>query len=108
MSKRIWDLVERVGLTFIGAFIAVYIYTIAGGQSALEAVSDKELLDKAITAGIAALVPLVTGLVGFKIGDKDTASIVTVKPKQDNAEKVMDADVPQESPAPLVKGEQGS
>lgn len=101
MSKRVKDLLERVVLTFLGAFIAIYVYTIASGQSALDAVSDKELLDKAITAGIAALVPLVAGLVGFKVGDKDTASIITAKSKP---VELRDQDVPQESPSPVDRG----
>lgn len=101
VSKRVKDLAERVLLTFVGAFIAVYVYTIASGQSALEAVSDKELLDKAVTAGIAALVPLVSGLIGFKVGDKDTASIITTKQKP---MELRDQDVPQDNPSPLDRG----
>lgn len=101
MSKRVKDLAERVLLTFVGAFIAVYVYTVASGQSALDAVADKELLDKAVTAGIAALVPLVAGLIGFKVGDKDTASIITATNKP---MELRDQDVPQDSPSPLDKG----
>lgn len=104
MSKRILDLVERVALTFVGAFIAVYLLALAGAESATDTLSNKELLDNAITAGIAATVPLVSGLIGFRVGDKNTASLVTVKPKQT---ELLDEDVPQESPAPLFRKDEG-
>lgn len=98
MSKRILDLFERVGLTFVGAFIAVYMYGILTGGSTVEALSSKELLDQALTAGVAAIVPLVSGLIGFKVGDKNTASIVSVKKKEEPV-----TEPPQESPAPLYR-----
>jgi hypothetical protein len=97
MSKRVWDLIERVGLTFVGAFIAVYIYAIVAAGSTFDVFKDPDLLDKALTAGVAAMLPLVSGLIGFKIGDKDNASIVVVKEKQEPK----DNNVPQESPAPV-------
>lgn len=104
VSKRVKDLGERVILTFIGAFIGVYMLAIGGGNSATEALSNKELLDNAVTAGIAATVPLVSGLIGFRVGDRNTASIIRDKSK-DNG--LLDEDVPQESPAPLFRKEEG-
>lgn len=97
ISKRILDLVERVGLTFVGAFIAVYIYGILASGSTIGAFSNGELLDQALTAGVAAIVPLVAGLFGFRVGDKETASLVTVK-KPEEPEVL---DVPQGNPAPI-------
>lgn len=102
VSKRVKDLAERVALTFVGAFIGVYLLALAGASSATDTLSNKELLDNAITAGIAACVPLVSGLIGFRVGDKDTASIIRVKEK---TTELVDKDVPQDSPAPLFRKE---
>lgn len=102
MTKRLWDLIERVGLTFVGAFIGVYMLALAGAESATDTLSNKQLLDNAITAGIASIIPLVSGLIGFRVGDKDTASIVTAKGKT-QVPTLLDEDVPQESPAPLFR-----
>lgn len=100
VSKRVKDLAERVALTFVGAFIAVYFLALASAESATETLSNKELLDNAITAGIAAVIPLVSGLIGFRIGDKDTASIISIKePKTE----LLDEGVPMESPSPLFQ-----
>lgn len=104
VSKRIVDLVERVVLTFVGAFIAVYLLALASANSATDTLSNKELLDNAITAGIAATIPLVSGLIGFRVGDRNTASIITAKPKKT---ELLDDNVPQESPAPLFRDEEG-
>lgn len=102
MSKRVKDLIERVALTFVGAFIAVYFLALASAESATETISSKELLDNAVTAGIAAVIPLVSGLIGFRVGDKNNASILTVKEKQT---ELVDENVPKESPAPLFREE---
>jgi hypothetical protein len=102
VSKRLWDLIERVGLTFVGAFIAVYLTAIVAAGSTFDVFKDPDLLDKAITAGVAAMFPLVAGLIGFKIGDKDSASIVVIKEKP---EEPKDLDVPQGNPAPPITPE---
>lgn len=75
-KRKIIDLAERVLLTFVGAFIAVYIAAFAAGQADVAFLKDPGLLNKAGTAGIAAIIPLVSGLIGFKVGDKSTASVV--------------------------------
>lgn len=103
MSKRIKELIERVVLTFVGAFIGVYMLALAGAESATDTLSNKQLLDNAITAGIASLIPLVSGLIGFRVGDPDTPSIITAKPKQT---ELVDENVPLESPAPLFRKEE--
>lgn len=98
VSKKVLDLIERVGLTFIGAFIAVYMYAIISSGSTVDVFSNGELIDQALTAGVAAIVPLVAGLIGFKVGDKNSASLVSAK----NPEVTPPVyDVPQESPAPI-------
>ncbi len=102
MSKRVLDLLERVGLTFVGAFIGVYLLALASTQSATETLSNGQLLDNAITAGIASTVPLVAGLIGFRVGDKNTASIVSARVK-DKDNELVDNNVPMESPAPLFR-----
>lgn len=74
--RRVIDLAERVVLTFIGAFIAVYLTAFAAGDADIAFLKDPDLFNKAGVAGIAAMTPLVAGLLGFKIGDKSTASVV--------------------------------
>lgn len=75
-TRRVKDLAERVLLTFVGAFIAVYLAAFAAGEANIAFLKDPGLFNKAKTAGIAALVPLVSGLIGFRIGDKATASVI--------------------------------
>lgn len=75
-KRRIVDLGERVLLTFVGAFIAVYLAAFAAGESDIAFLRDPGLFDKAKTAGIAAVIPLVSGLIGFRVGDKGSASVV--------------------------------
>lgn len=104
MNKRVLDLIERVVLTFVGAFIAVYLLALSTSGSAFDTLSNRDLLDNAVTAGIAAIFPLVAGLIGFKVGDKDSASIVSVKEKQP---KPVDANVPMDSPAPIENPHEG-
>lgn len=74
--RRLKDLAERVLLTFVGAFIAVYLAAFAANGSDLSFFTDSDLLNKAGVAGIAAVVPFVAGLIGFKTGDRGTASVV--------------------------------
>lgn len=75
-KRRVKDLVERIVLTFVGAFVAIYIAAFAAGDADIAFLKDPNLFNKAGTAGIAALVPLVSGLVGFRVGDKQSASVV--------------------------------
>lgn len=74
--RRIIDLAERVVLTFVGAFVAVYLAAFAAGDADIAFLRDPDLFNKAGTAGIAALVPLISGLLGFRVGDKNTASMI--------------------------------
>lgn len=74
--RRVIDLAERVLLTFVGAFIAVYLAAFAAGEADLAFLKDPGLFNKAGTAGIAAIIPLVSGLIGFRVGDKNTASVL--------------------------------
>jgi hypothetical protein len=75
-KRRVIDISERVLLAFVGAFIAIYLAAFAKGDSDLAFLRDPGLFSKAGEAGIAAVVPLISGLVGFKVGDKQTASVV--------------------------------
>ncbi len=75
-KRRVVDLVERVALTFVGAFIAIYLAAFAAGEADIAFLKDPGLFDKAKTAGIAAVVPLISGLIGFRVGDKGSASVV--------------------------------
>ena len=75
-KRRVIDITERVVLTFVGAFIAIYLAAFYKGDADLAFLRDPNLLSKAAEAGVAATVPLVAGLVGFKVGDKQTASVV--------------------------------
>ena len=99
VSKKVIDLIERVGFAFIAGFISVYLYAIISSGSTVGVISNGEILDTALTAGIGAIVPLVAGLIGFKVGDKDNASLVSIKKPEPTPSQVQD--FPQESPAPI-------
>lgn len=75
-KRRIIDTAERMVVTFIGAFIAIYITAYLKGDVDLAFLKDPGLFSKALSAGIAALIPLVSSVIGFKIGDKNTGSVV--------------------------------
>jgi len=83
--RRIIDLAERVVLTFVGAFVAVYIAAFAKGQADLAFLRDPDLFDKAQVAGMAAIVPLISGLLGFRVGDKGTASVIPSNKPEEGA-----------------------
>jgi len=83
--RRIIDLAERVVLGFVGAFVAVYIAAFAKGQTDLAFLRDPDLFDKAQVAGMAAIVPLVSGLLGFRVGDKNTASVIPSNKPEEGA-----------------------
>lgn len=81
-NKKFVDLAERVVITFVGAFVTLFVTTILASGS-LHSVADLDVLDKAAVAGIAASAPLIVGLVGFNVGDRSTASIVKLPVEQD-------------------------
>lgn len=110
VKRKYLVLAERVALTFVGAFIAVYLAAFSAGQVDAAFLKDPNLLAKAETAGIAAIVPLVSGLLGFRVGNKNSPSLVTandvtmeepVKKSDGFDNGYLDGDVPMESPAPL-------
>lgn len=84
-NKKTVDLAERVILTFVGAFVTLYVTTILASGS-LQVMGDASVLDKAAVAGIAASAPLVIGLIGFNVGDPTTASIVSLKKPEKSGE----------------------
>lgn len=97
VKRRIKDLAERVVLTFVGAFIAVYLAAFAAGEANLAFLKDPELFNKAGVAGIAAIVPLISGLIGFRVGDKNSASVVpSNKPEEVNPFQYQYIDHPEE------------
>lgn len=69
------DIAERAARTFVVAFLAVYAPVVLGSSS-LGGLVDLSVADKAATAGVAALLTVVLGLVGVKLGSsKDNASL---------------------------------
>lgn len=102
-KRRVIDISERVLLTFVGAFIAIYLAAFAKGDAELAFLKDPGLFNKAAEAGIAAVVPLISGLVGFKVGDKATASVVPSNKSEDVPMPYRYVDVPeqQEQDLPL-------
>lgn len=63
-KSYIQDLAERVALTFAEAFLAVF------------AVTDLSTVESAATAGAAAVLSLLKGVVAKTIGDRKSASLV--------------------------------
>jgi hypothetical protein len=64
MSPYIKDLLERVVVTFVEAFLAVFVVTDVNSAKA------------AAVAGAAAVLSLIKGLVAKKAADQNTASLV--------------------------------
>jgi hypothetical protein len=64
MSQYVKDLLERVVVTFLGAFLAVFTVT------------DVNTAKAAAVAGAAAVLSLIKGLVAKKAASADTASLV--------------------------------
>lgn len=70
------DIAERAGRTFVVAFLAVYAPVVLGAGS-LGGLVDLSVADKAATAGVAALLSVVLGLLGVKAGSsRDDASVL--------------------------------
>lgn len=69
--RYLWDIVERVGGTFVAAFVGVYLTAFLAaapsGQNVLESLSDFSVLAKAGVAGVAAVFTLVKTLVGARL-----------------------------------------
>lgn len=67
------DLLERVVVTFLGAFAAALI---ASNWFSIEGIQDTSTLGQAGLAGAAAVLSLAKGLVASAFGSKDSASLV--------------------------------
>jgi hypothetical protein len=104
--KKFYDLAERVVMTFVGVFVALYIPTMTSAQS-LADLYDKSALEKATTAGIAGSAVMLAGLFGFNVGDRKTASLLPELKKEswEIGSGPVDKDAPQDSPAPLCEEE---
>lgn len=61
------DIAERAGRTFVVAFLAVYAPVVLGAGS-LGGLVDLSVADKAATAGVAALLSVLLGVLGVKFG----------------------------------------
>jgi hypothetical protein len=64
MSQYVKDLLERVVVTFLGAFLSVFVVTDVNSAKA------------AAVAGAAAVLSLIKGLVAKQVKQPDTASLV--------------------------------
>lgn len=70
------DLAERAVRTFVQAFLMLYAPVILGADS-LGGLLDLSVADKAVAAGVAAVLSLLMGAVGTKVGSsKDDASVL--------------------------------
>lgn len=105
-KKKVYDLVERVAMTFVGVFAALYIPVMVNADSLAE-LYDKNMVEKAATAGIAGTTVMLVGLAGFNVGDRKSASIVPSLKKESwkIGKEPADHDAPKDSPAPLTEEE---
>ncbi len=76
MSKFVRDLAERVGATFVMAFLALYLPPLLMDGAAVENLADLSVLSKAATAGVAAMLSLIKGLLAQRYGNPESASLV--------------------------------
>lgn len=83
INRRVKDIAERVIFTFVGAFAAVYIAAFAAGQADVAFLRDPGLFQKAQAAGIVAALALGKNLVGLKVGDKNTGSVIPSNKPED-------------------------
>lgn len=73
--EAVKDLAERAARTFVQTFAALYAPVVLGADS-LGGVLDLSTADKAATAGLAAVLSLVMGALGTKVGtSEDNASV---------------------------------
>ena len=70
------DMAERAARTFVQVFLTLYAPVVLGAGS-LGGLLDLSTADKAAAAGVAAVLSLVMGALGTKLGSsKDNASIL--------------------------------
>lgn len=81
-------LIERVLMTFVGAFVATYLNVLIGASSTptpvlgqvgdlLKTLEDLSLLHKAVAAGLLALFQMAASvLIGSRVGDKNSPDLV--------------------------------
>lgn len=73
--EAVKDLAERAVRTFVQTFLALYAPVVLGADS-LGGLLDLSVADKASAAGVAAVLTLVMGVVGTKVGTSgDDASV---------------------------------
>ena len=62
------DITERVGATFLMAFLALYVPALLSDSATAETLFDLSVLSKAAVAGAAAALSLVKGLLASRLG----------------------------------------
>ncbi len=73
--EAVKDVAERAVRTFVQTFLALYAPVVLGAGS-LGGLLDLSVADKAAAAGVAAVLTLVMGVVGTKLGNSgDDASV---------------------------------
>lgn len=73
--EAVKDVAERAVRTFVQTFLALYAPVVLGAGS-LGGLLDLSVADKAAAAGVAAVLTLVMGVVGTKVGSSgDDASV---------------------------------
>jgi hypothetical protein len=74
-SAAVKDVAERAVRTFAQVFLATYAPVVLGAGS-LGGLLDLSVADKAATAGVAAVLTIVMGVLGVKVGSTgDNASV---------------------------------
>lgn len=74
-KSAVKDVAERAIRTFLAVFAATYAPVVLGASS-LHNLLDLSVADKAATAGVAAVVTIVLGVLGVSMGSsKDDASV---------------------------------
>jgi hypothetical protein len=83
-ARYVRDLIERVVVTFLEAFLALWLGPVAadilnGGQTlgtVWEHLSDLSVLDKAAVGGLAAVIATFKGLLARSVGSANTAALL--------------------------------
>lgn len=75
-TRPFWrDAAERIGATFVIAFLALYVPALLTDGATAETLIDLGVLGKAAVAGAAAALSLVKALLATRVGDGGSASL---------------------------------
>ncbi len=77
MSREaVLDVAERAIRTFVAVFLGLYVPVLVGAET-LGGMVDMNMLAKAATAGVAAVITVIIGVIGTQVGSsKDDASVL--------------------------------